>query len=107
MKTQQCLIDNMEPDENGCYPGWSRTCAGAHVREHMYKFKHLKGKVVRQMEKHRGAAIHWFQNGYPMKALITHHDGMLGVDEKTASTPAKNGTEAKDKRCQPFGNRGR
>ena len=55
-------------------------------------------------EKHRGAAIHWFQNGHPMKALImsqiTHHDEMLAVS-------AKNGTEAKDKRFQPFGNRGR
>jgi hypothetical protein len=60
-----------------------------HVREHMYKFKHLKGKVVRQMEKHRGAAIHWFQNGHPMKALITHHDEMLGVDEKTARSFCK------------------
>ena len=66
----------------------------------MFKFKHLKEKVVRQMKKHRGAAIHWFQNGHPMKALITHHKEMLGVDEKSA------GTQAKDKRPF-FGNRGR
>jgi hypothetical protein len=57
-----------------------------HMRaaKHMHKFKHQKEKVVREMEKHRGAAIHWFQNRHTMKALITHHDGMLGVDEKTA-----------------------
>jgi hypothetical protein len=36
------------------------------------------------MEKHRGAAIHWLQNGHPMKTLIERHGGMLGVDEKTA-----------------------
>jgi hypothetical protein len=36
------------------------------------------------MEKHRGAAIHWFQNGHPMKTLIERHDEMLGVDEKKA-----------------------
>ena len=84
IKTQLCFVNNLEPDENGCYPDWSRTCAG----KHMYKFKHQKEKVVRQMEKHRGA-IHWFQNGHPMKALITHHDGMLGVDEKTARSFCK------------------
>jgi len=59
------------------------------------------------METHRGAAIHWFQNRHTMKALITHHDGMLGVDEKRQllADSAKNGTEAKDKRRLPFGSR--
>jgi hypothetical protein len=32
IKTQFCFIDNLEPDENGCYPDWSRTCAGKHVQ---------------------------------------------------------------------------
>ena len=55
------------------------------------------------MEKYRGAAIHCFQNGHPMKALITHHDEMLGA----VPVSAKDGTEAKDKRRLPFGSRGR
>jgi exonuclease V gamma subunit len=55
VKTQLCFIYNLGPDENGCYPDWSRTCAG----KHMNKFKHQKEKkVVRLMKKHRGAAIH-------------------------------------------------
>jgi hypothetical protein len=52
-------------------------------------FKHQKEKVVRPMEKHRGAAIHWFQNGHPMKTMISHHDGVLGVDEKAARSFCK------------------
>ena len=80
-----CFIDNLEPDENRCYPDWSRTYAG----KNMYKFKHQKQKVVRLMEKHRGAAIHWFQNGHSMKTMITQHDGVLGVDEKTARSFCK------------------
>ena len=36
IKTQLCFVDNLEPDENGCYPDWSRTYAG----KIMYKFKH-------------------------------------------------------------------
>jgi hypothetical protein len=36
------------------------------------------------MVKHRGAAIHWFQNGHPMKTLVERHEEMMGVDEKTA-----------------------
>ena len=74
-RTQLCFIDNLEPDGNGCYPDWSAASAG----KYKYKFKHQ-----RQMEKHRGAAIHWFQNGHPMKTLIERHDEMLGVDEKKA-----------------------
>ena len=36
------------------------------------------------MMKHRGAAIHWFQNGHPMKTLVERHEEMMGTDEKTA-----------------------
>ena len=36
------------------------------------------------MMKHRGAAIHWFQNGHPMKTLIETHEEMMGIDERTA-----------------------
>ena len=42
-------------------------------------------KKVEQMEKHRGAAVHWFQNGHPMKTMIERHDEMLGVGEKNSS----------------------
>ena len=59
------------------------------------------------MGKHRGAAIHWFQNGHPMKTLIAQHDEVVGVDEKTAHRSCKeNGTEANDKKRLPFGNGG-
>jgi hypothetical protein len=36
------------------------------------------------MMKHRGAAIHWFQNGHPMKTLVERHEEMMGIDERTA-----------------------
>jgi hypothetical protein len=30
---------------------------------------------------HRGAALHWLQNGHPMKTVHIQHRGMLGVSE--------------------------
>jgi hypothetical protein len=75
-----CFIDNLEPNNEGCYPDWRFTSAG----KYKYTFKHRTEKVVKQMEKHRGAAIHWFQNGHPMKTLVERHEEMLRVDEKTA-----------------------
>ena len=77
---QLCFIDNLEPDAEGCYPDWSSTSAG----KFKYTFKHQTEKVVQQMMKHRGAAIHWFQNGHPMKTLVERHEEMMGTDEKTA-----------------------
>jgi hypothetical protein len=44
----------------------------------------IGGKNSGTNGKHRGAAVHWFQNGHPMKTMIERHDEMLGVDEKTA-----------------------
>ena len=79
-RIQMCIIDNLEPGKEGQYPDWSATSAG----KYKYTFKHRKEKIVAQMEKHRGAAVHWFQNGHPMKSMIERHDEMLGVDEKTA-----------------------
>ena len=77
---QLCFIDNLEPDNEGCYPDWSSTSAG----KFKFTFKHQTEKVVQKMMKHRGAAIHWFQNGHPMKTLVERHEDMMGVDEKTA-----------------------
>jgi hypothetical protein len=77
---QLCFIDNLEPDKEGCYPDWSSFRAG----KFKYTFKHQTEKVVQQMMKHRGAAIHWFQNGHPMKTLIERHEEMMGIDERTA-----------------------
>ena len=77
------------------------------MRASMVQIQTPEGKVVRQMEKHSGAAIHWFQNGHPMKTLIAQHDEVVGVDEKTAHRSCKeNGTEANDKKRLPFGNGG-
>lgn len=42
---QLCFIDNLEPDEEGCYPDWSSTSAG----KFKYTFKHQTEKVVQQM----------------------------------------------------------
>jgi hypothetical protein len=41
-------------------------------------------KIVNLFETHRNAAIHWFQNGHPMKSWITDSEEMLGVSEKQA-----------------------
>jgi hypothetical protein len=79
-RIQICIIDNLEPGKEGQYPDWSATSAG----KYKYTFKHREEKIVAQMEKHRGAAVHWFQNGHPMKTMIERHDEMLGVDERTA-----------------------
>ena len=50
-RMQVCFIDNLEPDEQGCYPDWSATSAG----KCKYKFKHRREKTVEQMEKTQGS----------------------------------------------------
>ena len=35
------------------------------------------------MEKHRGAALHWFQNGHSIRQL-TQHEAVLGESEDAA-----------------------
>jgi hypothetical protein len=75
LKTHQCFIGNLEPDnKDGCYPDWSRARAGRQVYKFKRPTKHQEEKVVRHMEKHRGAALHWFQNGHPMKTVTARHD---------------------------------
>ena len=56
------------------------------------------------MEKHRGAAIHWFQNGHPMKTLVERHEEMLGVDEKTALKFCKEWYRSKRQEASATGN---
>ena len=41
------------------------------------------------MEKHRSAALHWFQDGHPMKTVIAQHDTVLGVTEQVARAFSK------------------
>ena len=66
---RKAIVDNREPDANA---------------NPNYVFKHLKLKIAQLFEKHRNAAIHWFQNGHPMKSWITESEDMLGVGEKNA-----------------------
>jgi hypothetical protein len=42
-------------------------------------FKHREVKLVQLFEMHRNAAIHWFQNGHPMKSWITNSAELLFV----------------------------
>jgi hypothetical protein len=46
-------------------------------------------KIVNLFETHRNAAIHWFQNGHPMKTWITDCEELLGVNEKQAEKFSK------------------
>ena len=80
-RIQVCIIDNLEPGKEGRYPDWSATSAG----KYKYTSKHRREKIVAQMEKHRGAAVHWFQIGHPMKTMTERHGEMLGVGEKNSS----------------------
>ena len=94
-RIQTCFIENLEPDEKGCYPDWSAASAG----KYKYEFKHRMENVVKQMETHTGAAIHWFQNGHPMKSMIEWHDEILGawlgLMRNSSTNSAKKGTEVK------------
>ena len=59
----------------GVYPDWA---------DKDYVFKYPEVKIVNLFEMHLSAAIHWFQNGHPMKSWITNSEEMLGVSEKQA-----------------------
>ena len=48
-----------EPDADGVYPDWA---------DANFVFKHRDLMTVQLSEKHWNAAIHWFQNGHPMKS---------------------------------------
>ena len=105
LKTHQCFIGNLEPDnKDGCYPDWSRARAGRQVYKFKRPTKHQEEKVVRHMEKHRGAALHWFQNGHPMKTVTARYDATR-VSKLLERSP-RNGTAASDRRLL-FGNRGK
>jgi hypothetical protein len=59
---QIAIMANHEPNDKG-YPDWA---------DKDYVFKQREVKIVQLFEKHRNAAIHWFQNGHPMKSWITN-----------------------------------
>ena len=59
---QKAIVDNHEPNADGIYPDWA---------DKDYVFKHRELKIVKLFERHRNAAIHWFQNGHPVKSWIT------------------------------------
>jgi hypothetical protein len=58
---QDAIMANHEPNERGIYSDWA---------DPDYVFKYREVKIVNLFEKHRNAAIHWFQNGHPMKSWI-------------------------------------
>jgi hypothetical protein len=64
---------NHEPNEQGVYPDSA---------DKDYVFKYPEVRIVNLFEIHRSAAIHWFQNGHPMKSWITNSEEILGVSEK-------------------------
>lgn len=67
---QTAIIANHEPNDKGVYPDWA---------DKDYVFKHREVKLVQLFEMHRNAAIHWFQNGHPMKSWITNSADLLFV----------------------------
>ena len=79
-KTQQAIMANHEPNDKGVYPDWA---------DNEYVLKYPEIKNVNLFEKHRSAAIHWFQNGHPMKSWITNSEELLGVSEKQAEKFSK------------------
>jgi hypothetical protein len=74
---------NHEPDEKGVYPDWAD-------KDYVFciHFKYREIKIVK-LELHCSAAIHWFQNGHPMKSWITDSEGILGVSEEQAEKFSK------------------
>ena len=72
---QEATMANHEPNKEGVYPDWA---------DPAYVFKFREMKIVDLFETHRNAAIHWFQNGHPMKTWITDCEELLGVNEKQA-----------------------
>jgi hypothetical protein len=93
---QEAIMANHEPNnEEGVYPDWA---------DPGYVFKYREMKIVNLFETHRNAAIHWFQNGHPMKSWITDSNEMLGVSEKQAEKFSKEcGTTSSDKKRLPCG----
>jgi hypothetical protein len=73
---QQATVDNHEPNAEGTYTRTGPTRIRLQAPREF--------KIVQLFERHRNAAIHWFQNGHPMKSWITDSEGMLGVNEKQA-----------------------
>ena len=53
---QKAIVDNHEPNARSIYPDWA---------DKAFVFKHREFKIVKLLERHRNAAIHWFQNGHP------------------------------------------
>ena len=77
---QEAIRANHEPNQEGVYPDWA---------DPAYVFKFREMKIVNLFENHRNAAIHWFQNGHPMKTWITDCEELLGVNEKQAEKFSK------------------
>jgi hypothetical protein len=50
-RIQVCFIDNLEPDEKGCYPDWSATSAG----KYKYEFRHRRKKNSETNGKKQGS----------------------------------------------------
>jgi len=95
---QTAIMANHEPNEKGVYPDWA---------DKDYVFKYPEVKIVNLFEIHRHAAIHWFQNGHPMKSRITNSEELLGVNEKQAECSVRNGTISSDRKPQLCGSNGR
>ena len=77
---QSAIMANHEPNEKGVYPDWAD-------KDHVFKYPEVK--IVNLFEMHRSAAIHWFQNGHPMKSWVTNSEELLGVSEKQAEKFSK------------------
>jgi hypothetical protein len=70
---QKANVDNHEPNAEVINPDWAdKECV----------FKHREFKIVKLLERHCNAVIHWL-------SWITDGEGMLGVDEKQAKKFSK------------------
>ena len=95
---QSAIMANHEPNEKGVYPDWA---------DKDYVFKYPEVEIVNLFEIHRSAAIHWFQNGHPMKSWVTNSEELLGVSEKQAEMFSKEWYILSDRKPQLCGNNDR
>ena len=84
-------VANREPNKEGVYPDWA---------DPAYVFKFREVKIVNLFESHRNAAIHWFQNGHPMKTWITDCEELLGVKYSAKNGTTSNGKKRRLSRAQ-------
>jgi hypothetical protein len=71
---KKAIVANHEPNEEGVYQDPTNSTFS----------NTQKSKLSICLKIQRDAAIHWFQNGHPMKSWITNSEETLGVSEKQA-----------------------